>query len=114
MAKNAAGYPHTPLSNGKTMDIRPTTQAKTPSSPRPHPNHVLVKNPEGLYFSAILAKLAPYKRKTHNTMLRRYYTAPAAEAVEVRVEENFVFTANSVSVNNDNNEIPDDEGEEDF
>ncbi len=47
-------------------------------------------------------------------MLRRYYTAPTAEAVEVRVEENFVYTVNTSSTNGDHNETPNDEGEEDF
>jgi len=47
-------------------------------------------------------------------MLRRYYTAPAAEAVEVRVEENFVYTVTPGKTNTDNNETPNDEGEEDF
>jgi hypothetical protein len=47
-------------------------------------------------------------------MLRRYYTAPAAEAVEVRVEENFVYTVNSGNTNGDNNETPHDDGDEDF
>ena len=52
--------------------------------------------------------------KHTDNMLRRYYIAPAAEAVEVRVEENFVYTVTSASTNGDNNEVPDDEGDEDF
>ena len=47
-------------------------------------------------------------------MLRRYYTAPETEAVEVSVEENFVYTTTTASTNGDKNEIPDDEGDEDF
>ena len=47
-------------------------------------------------------------------MSRRYYLAPAAEVVAVRVEENFVYTVNSSKMNGDNNERPTDGGEEDF
>lgn len=47
-------------------------------------------------------------------MIRKYYTAPAAEAVEVRLEENFVYSPNSVITNTDKNETPEDDGEEDF
>lgn len=47
-------------------------------------------------------------------MIRKYYIAPVTESVQVRLEENFVYTVDSSNTNGDNNQIPVDGGDEDF
>lgn len=47
-------------------------------------------------------------------MSRRYYLAPAERALEVRLEDNFVYSPGDMTTNGDSNEKPQFGGEEDF